>query len=73
MPAGQAAYDEYVSTRYHQPADEWSSDWDLRGFALDLALLYSMGRDLAGSRRWPQWMEGSEFKSVRDATANSRK
>ena len=73
MPAGQAAYDEYVSHRYHQPADEWSSDWDLRGFALDLALLYSMGRDLAGSHRWPQWIEGSEFKSVRDATASSRR
>jgi Zn-dependent M28 family amino/carboxypeptidase len=71
--AGKAAYDEYEAKRYHQPADEWSDKWDLRGFAIDTGLLYDLGRDLANSRRWPEWLQGSEFKAIRDTTASSRK
>jgi Zn-dependent M28 family amino/carboxypeptidase len=73
VAAGQAAYDDYIATRYHQPADEWSATWDLRGLVFDLDLLYTLGRDLAVSHRWPQWLEGSEFKARRDATAASRR
>ena len=71
--AGQAAYDDYIATRYHQPADEWSELWDLRGFVQDLDLLYTLGRELATSRSWPRWLDGSEFKARRDATASQRR
>jgi Zn-dependent M28 family amino/carboxypeptidase len=73
IAAGQAARAAYVKDRYHQPADEWSADWDLSGQVQDLNLLYRMGRDLAMSDRWPAWNADSEFKPVRDQTAALRK
>ncbi|HRD29385.1 MAG TPA: M28 family metallopeptidase [Caulobacter sp.] len=72
VAAGKAYNDMYIKDRYHQPADEWSDDWDLSGMATDLTLLYDLGRDLATSTRWPEWQAGSEFKAVRDATAAER-
>ncbi len=71
--AGRAAEIDYTVHRYHQPADEWKADWDLRGQAIDDGLIYGIGRDLANSRRWPDWQAGSEFKAVRAATAAERK
>jgi Zn-dependent M28 family amino/carboxypeptidase len=71
--AGQAASDDYNDKRYHQPGDEWSASWDLTGAAQDTALLYRLGRDMAGSRRWPEWESGSEFKAIRDKSAAARR
>lgn len=58
---------DYTSNRYHKPSDEYSPDWDLRGAAEDLQLLFEVGRRVADSDGWPQWLEGSEFKARRDA------
>jgi Zn-dependent M28 family amino/carboxypeptidase len=63
----------YVKDRYHQPADEWSPDWDLTGMQNDLGLLYTLGRNLANSREWPNWSAASEFRRERDKTAGERK
>ena len=71
--AGEKAEADYNENRYHQPADEWSADWDLSGQAMDLGLVYEIGADLANSRVWPQWQAGSEFKALRDQTAAQRK
>jgi Zn-dependent M28 family amino/carboxypeptidase len=71
--AGEAAEKDYVTNRYHQPADEWSADWDLSGQALDLQLFYEVGADLANSRVWPEWQAGSEFKDLRDKSKADRK
>ncbi len=71
--AGQAFRADYVAHRYHQPADEWRSDWDLRGEAIDVGLLYTLGRELADSDAWPQWKAGAEFKTIRDQTADQRR
>jgi Zn-dependent M28 family amino/carboxypeptidase/ketosteroid isomerase-like protein len=73
VAAGKAAMDDHIAKRYHQPADEWSPTWDLRGMVMDTDLLYSVGRELANSRLWPQWLEGSEFKAIRDKTEIIRK
>jgi Zn-dependent M28 family amino/carboxypeptidase len=70
--AGAAAQAAYTRDKYHQPADEWSPDWDLSGQVQDLELLYRMGRDLANSRDWPGWYASSEFKAARDASAADR-
>ncbi len=43
-----------------------SPNWDLRGVAIDVGLVYDLGRDLASSRRWPEWKADSEFKATRD-------
>ena len=71
--AGKAYGERYVKDMYHQPADEWSDDWDLSGMSTDIGLLYSLGFDLATSTRWPEWQAGSEFKTIRDASASARR
>ncbi|WP_340313012.1 M28 family peptidase [Rhizorhabdus argentea] len=70
---GRALSDAYIKDEYHQPADEWSSDWDLSSVQPDLTLLYNTGRALADSRAWPEWSADSEFKAKRDETAAQRK
>ncbi|MDP1737231.1 MAG: M28 family metallopeptidase [Caulobacter sp.] len=72
LAAGQAFDQTYRTSMYHQPADEWSDSWSMDGMAADIALLYGLGRDLATSKRWPEWGEGSEFKAARDATRGER-
>ncbi len=70
---GKALADAYTKDAYHQPADEWSADWDLSALTPDLTLLYNTGRALADSRAWPEWSADSEFKAKRDETAAARK
>jgi Zn-dependent M28 family amino/carboxypeptidase len=71
--AGKKDEEEYNDKRYHQPADQWSASWDLRGAAIDIGLVYDLGRELANSRRWPEWKADSEFKATRDKTKAARK
>jgi len=63
----------YVKDRYHQPADEWSADWDLGGMTADLSMLYAVGARLANSKDWPNWSQDSEFRAARDKTAAQRR
>jgi Zn-dependent M28 family amino/carboxypeptidase len=72
-PAGDKAVEGFDANRYHQQGDEWSPAWDLRGIALDVGLIYELGRDLANSRRWPDWKADSEFRAVRDKSRASRR
>ncbi len=58
---------EYRDVAYHKPADEFDPDWDLRGVAEDLELLYVVGRELADGEQWPNWRDGNEFRAIRDA------
>jgi Zn-dependent M28 family amino/carboxypeptidase len=69
---GLAYNSAWVSERYHKVSDEYSEDWDLRGVVEDIALLFSVGRALAGTRDWPNWAEGNEFRATRDASAAAR-
>ena len=64
--------DNYTRDKYHQPADEWGPDWTMDGMVADLTLLHDLGQDLANSRSWPEWAEGSEFKAIRDASKADR-
>jgi len=73
VAAGEAAHQDYLKYRYHQPADEWRADWNLDGAVQDLMLYYNLGRNLANSRDWPTWKAGSEFKAIRDKTEALRK
>lgn len=73
VAAGKAIEAAYVKDNYHQPSDEWHADWAFTGMARDLQVLYSLGRDLANSDRWPNWSQDSEFRAARDATADERK
>ncbi|MGY6630424.1 MAG: M28 family metallopeptidase [Wenzhouxiangella sp.] len=64
---GLAQDRDYRDRRYHKPADEFDPDWDFRGIAEDLALLYQVGRYIADGDQWPEWYEGNEFRAIRDA------
>ncbi|QDH68849.1 M28 family metallopeptidase [Marilutibacter alkalisoli] len=66
VEAGQAAQRDYRDNRYHKPADEFSADWNMDGVMQDLEALYGVGRDLAGSDRWPRWYEGNAFRAAQD-------
>ncbi len=69
---GEAIAADYRAKRYHQPDDEFSSDWRFDGMAEDAALLHAVGRNLANSSAWPNWSEDSEFRATRDASEAER-
>ncbi|HEX2762646.1 MAG TPA: M28 family metallopeptidase [Allosphingosinicella sp.] len=71
--AGDRWVSEFTANCYHQTCDEWRPDWDLRGAAQDVALLYAIGRDLAFSTEWPRWNQASEFREIRERTASARR
>lgn len=58
---------------YHKPADEYNENWDLRGVQQDMSVFYSIGKELANSRDWPQWAPGNEFEATRKKTEDMRK
>ncbi len=63
---GQSRLNEYTAKHYHKPSDEYAVDWDLRGAAQEMELLFHMVDELANSRDFPNWNQGVEFKSERD-------
>ncbi len=64
---GLAQAQDYRANQYHKPADEFNPDWDLRGVAQDLELLYVVGREVADGDQWPNWYPGNEFRAIREA------
>ena len=70
--AGDQWIADYIGNCYHQTCDLWSADWDLRGAAQDIELFRIIIEDLGNSTRWPRWKEGSEFKAIREQSADVR-
>jgi len=71
---GKQKHDEYTALHYHQPSDEYDpKTWDLTGGIQDIGLVYLIGKKLAYNDAWPQWKAGSEFKAIRDQSAQERK
>jgi Zn-dependent M28 family amino/carboxypeptidase len=68
---GQAQLDDYYQHRYHRPSDRYSEDWDMRGMVEDLTLYYRVGLRLAQTRRFPNWLTGSEFRAARERSRDS--
>jgi len=71
--AGDKWVNDYTANCYHKACDAWSPDWDLRGAAADVDLLYVIGRKIAMSKAWPEWKPGNEFKAARDVSAAARR
>jgi Zn-dependent M28 family amino/carboxypeptidase len=63
---GKKQEDEYTEKNYHRPSDEYSSTWIMAGAIDDLQLLFQVGKRLAFTDKWPEWKEGSEFKTIRE-------
>ena len=71
LAAGGAAAKDYSENRYHGPKDEFDENWDWRGVMADLDVYYSVARALATTDEWPNWVEGDEFRAIRDASRTS--
>ncbi len=67
MAAGEAMGKTYVAVNYHKVGDEYSPDWDLSGMVEDVQALYEVGTRIANGDNWPNWYDGNEFRSLRDA------
>lgn len=61
------------AARYHTPNDVINERWNYEGIKQDLELFYLVGRDLANSNNFPNWVEGNEFRALRDSTEYLRK
>jgi Zn-dependent M28 family amino/carboxypeptidase len=59
---GRAQLNDYMRHRYHQPSDQYSPDWDVRGAVDDLRLYYEVGNRVARARRFPRWYPNSEYR-----------
>jgi Zn-dependent M28 family amino/carboxypeptidase len=64
--------EDYRAKRYHQPSDEYDPAWDLSGLVEDVQLLFTVGFRLATGREYPNWREGTEFKTIRDQMRTER-
>lgn len=71
--AGKAAAADYEKNRYHGPKDEFDPKWNWAGVEQDLQLYYAVGRMLAMTSDWPNWVEGDEFRAARDASRQGAK
>ena len=69
----QAKMDEWTQRDYHQPSDEYvESEWNMAGMVQDAQLLFKIGYQLSNEKTFPEWKEGSEFKSIREQSLLSR-
>lgn len=51
---------------YHAVCDEYSEDWGWDGVREDIQLYFTTGYLLATGKQWPNWYQGTEFRSLRD-------
>ena len=68
LEAGSKMSNDYTQYHYHQPSDEYQDSWDLSGFKDHLEITRNMVLRLANSEEWPEWYEGNEFKTIREAS-----
>jgi len=69
---GEEQAQDYTDNRYHAPSDEYDPNWDLSGAAEDLLLYFDIANKLAQESSFPEWFDGNEFKSIRDASSAAR-
>jgi Zn-dependent M28 family amino/carboxypeptidase len=69
---GQARMADYVAHHYHQPSDEYHSDWDFRGNAKLARFGFVLGW-LASKQSTPiEWRPGDEFEAARKASESDK-
>lgn len=74
---GSAAGDRIVTTYnrvcYHQPCDQFDPRWTFAGTAQEATAAYRVGLSVANSRKWPQWLAGSDYAPIRGASERERR
>lgn len=64
---------DYNENRYHAPSDEYDPNWNLEGAAQDILLYFDVANKLSRESSFPNWLEGNEFKAIRDASQSARR
>lgn len=60
--------DEYRTTAYHLPNDEFEAHtFELGGIMQDAELYLNVASELGNNQDWPKWKPGSEFKAIRES------
>jgi Zn-dependent M28 family amino/carboxypeptidase len=62
---GREKREAWEETRYHQPSDELTPDWDLSGAVEDARLQFALGYSVAQATPLPAWTRGDEFEAPR--------
>jgi Zn-dependent M28 family amino/carboxypeptidase len=65
---GQKQAEDWTAHNYHQPSDEYRSDFDLTGAAQLGDIVYRLGLAIGNARTVPTWNADAEFKAMRDAS-----
>ena len=70
--AGFVIEEQYRLDAYHGVADEYDESWNLDGLNQSIDVIFNISNELANSSQWPNWYEGNEFKSIRDASRSDK-
>ncbi|MDA9799644.1 M28 family peptidase [Gammaproteobacteria bacterium] len=70
--AGFLIEEQYRVDAYHGVADEYDQSWDLDGLNQSIDVIFNISNELANSQQWPNWYDGNEFKSIRDASREGK-
>jgi Zn-dependent M28 family amino/carboxypeptidase len=70
--AGFVIEEQYRLDAYHGVADEYEESWNLDGLNQSIDVIFNISNELANSSQWPNWYEGNEFKSIRDASRSGK-
>jgi len=65
---GRAQAEDYVDHHYHQPSDEYRSDWDFRGNAKLARFGLVLGWLASSQPTSVEWLSGDEFEAARKAS-----
>jgi Zn-dependent M28 family amino/carboxypeptidase len=65
---GRAQMADYVAHHYHQPSDEYKTDWDFRGNAKLARFGFVLGWLASEQQKPVEWMPGDEFEKPRRAS-----
>jgi Zn-dependent M28 family amino/carboxypeptidase len=69
---GHSQYEDYVAHHYHQPSDEYRSDWDFRGNAKLARFGFVLGWLASEQAKPVEWKPGDEFEAARKKSEKSR-
>lgn len=63
---GKTAFEQYNSTHYHQPSDEYHEDWDFASMEQMADFGLTLGIDFANTPKMSTWLPGDEFLKARE-------
>jgi Zn-dependent M28 family amino/carboxypeptidase len=68
---GKTAFEQYNSTHYHQPSDEYRDDWDFASMEQMAQFGLTLGLDFANTPKMSTWLPGDEFLKARESSGVS--